>query len=178
MRALVVEDEEDLTQALARARIRLVLDVASTGGEAVELARLATYDVVALDRRLSDGDGLGVIPRLRGLRADVRVLALTALDGVEGHIEGLDAGAGDYLRVTCASLNEAAHELGAEVFVNALDADVSRLRARLREMDVNEYLDFAVPAYQGQPVTLRRLMTHTVGLAETARLLIGGDFSG
>ena len=43
------------------------------------------------------------------------------------------------------------------------------------DRDVNTYLDFAIPPYQGQPVTLRNLMTHTAGFEETTKYLIGAE---
>ena len=43
------------------------------------------------------------------------------------------------------------------------------------DRDVNTYLDFAIPPYQGQPVTMRNLMTHTAGFEETAKYLIGAE---
>ncbi len=205
MRALVVEDEDELARSIKRLLLGIGLpsDIARTCKEACELAASASYDVVVLDRRLPDGDGLRSILDLRRRGPDVPVLMLTALDDVESRIEGLDAGADDYLAkpfdsgelvarvrallrrpglepelaiavgrivlnardrtvfvggvplalaarelnilealvrranrvVTRANLNEAAYELGAEVFPNALDANVSRLRARLRELD-------------------------------------------
>ena len=204
MRALVVEDEVELAQFLERLllKIGIVSDTAMTGGEAVDLARSAAYDIVILDRRLPDGDGLGAIAQLRQQTPDLPILMLTALDDVVSRIEGLDAGADDYLTkpfdsgelvarvrallrrpglepelaisvgqivlntrdrsfqvhgeplvlaarelnllealvrranrvVTRTNLVEAVYEVGAEVFPNALDANVSRLRARLREL--------------------------------------------
>ena len=43
------------------------------------------------------------------------------------------------------------------------------------DRDVNSYLDFAIPPYQGQPVTMRNLMTHTAGFEETTKYLIGAE---
>ena len=74
-----------------------VVCVATTGGDAVDLAASAEYDVVVLDVMLPDMDGFAVCRRLRALRVWSPVLMLTARDAVRDRIEGLDAGADDYL---------------------------------------------------------------------------------
>lgn len=204
MRVLIVEDEEELAQLLARSLLAIGLpaDVAGSCLDASDLLAVAAYDLVVLDRRLPDGDGLALIPLLRGRRPDLPVLALTALDDVGSRIAGLNAGADDYLAkpfdtgellarvrallrrpglapeapiavgrllfdarsraarvgseplvlaarelnllealvqranrvVTREALVEAVYEMGADVLPNALDANVSRLRARLRDL--------------------------------------------
>jgi two-component system response regulator MprA len=98
-RILVVEDDRALRRALAFAL--------SAGGYAVELAengqhglsRLAATepDAVVLDVGLADIDGIAVCRRLRRAGHRVPVLMLSAHDGLEHRIDGLDAGADDYL---------------------------------------------------------------------------------
>ncbi len=105
MRLLVVEDEPDLANALARGLRRdgHAVDVALTSGEADIKLRTAGYDLVCLDWNLPDGSGLslcrdlvsGELPTLEGERP--RILMLTARDGVEDRVAGLDSGADDYL---------------------------------------------------------------------------------
>jgi two-component system OmpR family response regulator len=99
MRILLVEDNNELASRLAR-RIRsagFVVDHLDT----VEGAALAVagcpYAIALLDRRLPDGDGLRLIPHIREKQPGIRILMLTALDAVDDRIEGLDAGADDYL---------------------------------------------------------------------------------
>lgn len=99
MRILLVEDHAELAERIAR-RIKsagFFVDHADT----VESAALALddrpYAVTLLDRRLPDGDGLSLIPRIRNKQPGVRILMLTALDAIDDRIEGLDAGADDYL---------------------------------------------------------------------------------
>jgi two-component system, OmpR family, response regulator len=60
-------------------------------------ARQAAYDLIVLDRRLPDGDGLSIVPTLRALRPGVRILVLSALDSLDDTVSGLNAGADDYL---------------------------------------------------------------------------------
>ncbi|MBG0791998.1 response regulator transcription factor [Methylocystis sp. H62] len=99
MRILLLEDNKELAGRLAR-RIRsagFIVDHMDT----IESAALAVadcpYAVALLDRRLPDGDGLELIPRIREKQPGIRILMLTALDAVDDRIEGLDAGADDYL---------------------------------------------------------------------------------
>jgi two-component system OmpR family response regulator len=99
MRVLVVEDEAKLA-ALIRRGLReegLAADVAGTGDDAVWMARAVEYDAIVLDVMLPGVDGFGVCRRLRAAGTWTPVLMLTARDAVEDRVEGLDAGADDYL---------------------------------------------------------------------------------
>jgi two-component system, OmpR family, response regulator MprA len=100
MRVLVVEDDVKLARALAGglAQEGYTVDIAATGDEALTLARLHDYESVLLDVMLPGIDGLEVARRLRsGNGAGVPILMLTAREGLDDRIEGLDAGADDYL---------------------------------------------------------------------------------
>ncbi|HEY4607222.1 MAG TPA: response regulator transcription factor, partial [Acidimicrobiia bacterium] len=105
MRLLVVEDEPDLANAIARGLRRdgHAVDTALTVGEADIKLRTADYDLVCLDLNLPDGSGIalcrglvsGSLPTLEGDRP--RILMLTARDAVEDRVAGLDSGADDYV---------------------------------------------------------------------------------
>lgn len=99
MRILVVEDEAKMAGLLQRALTERgdVVEVAATGGDAVALASLAHFDTVLLDVMLPDMDGFEVCRRLRNQHVWVPVLMLTARTAVEDRVQGLDAGADDYL---------------------------------------------------------------------------------
>jgi two-component system, OmpR family, response regulator MprA len=97
-RVLVVEDDEDIAQALQRS-LRMEgseVRAAADGPAALEHGRSFAPDLVILDLGLPGLDGLEVA---RSLRADddVPILILTARDALESRVEGLDAGADDYL---------------------------------------------------------------------------------
>jgi two-component system copper resistance phosphate regulon response regulator CusR len=105
MRLLVIEDEPDLADALAEG-LRAegyAVDVAYDGVEALRKAEAHPYDAVTLDLGLPGIDGQEVCRRLHAPRPDApdapppRVVLLTARDGVEARVAGLDAGADDYL---------------------------------------------------------------------------------
>lgn len=99
MKVLLVEDEPELASALgdALARHGMLLDHASRLSDAESLAMASTYSAVILDRRLPDGDGLGLIPKLRAKGNAVPVLVLTARGSIADKVEGLGIGADDYL---------------------------------------------------------------------------------
>jgi len=97
-RVLVVEDDEDIADVLQRS-LRLEgyeVRTAGDGEAALEQAHAFAPDLVVLDLGLPKLDGVDVARALRG-EGDVPILMLTARDAVEARVEGLDAGADDYL---------------------------------------------------------------------------------
>ncbi|MFZ5804223.1 MAG: response regulator transcription factor [Acidobacteriota bacterium] len=99
MRVLVVEDDNRLAQLLTRqvAQLGLACDRAGSLAEADEFLFLHDYDLVILDRRLPDGDGLSLCADLRQREARTAILVLTVLDSTEDTVLGLAQGADDYL---------------------------------------------------------------------------------
>jgi two-component system OmpR family response regulator len=99
MRALVVEDEVKLARLLRRGLHEegYAVDVASTGQDGVWLGLEQDFDVILLDVMLPDLDGFEVCRRLREGERWSPILMLTARDGVQDRVAGLDAGADDYL---------------------------------------------------------------------------------
>jgi DNA-binding response OmpR family regulator len=99
MRILLVEDEPSASRFIAKGlrEARHAVDIASDGIGAAEQCQQNDYDAVILDVMLPGKDGLTVCRELRAARSDVPVLMLTARDAVEARVEGLDAGADDYL---------------------------------------------------------------------------------
>jgi two-component system response regulator TctD len=99
MRILIVEDVEDLAEAIAK-RLRKVghaVDTVGDGDEADELLRTETYHLVVLDLMLPGLDGEAVLNRLRRRRSRTPVLVLTARSDVHEKVGVLDHGADDYL---------------------------------------------------------------------------------
>jgi two-component system OmpR family response regulator len=99
VRVLIVEDEPriaaDIRQGLERAGY--VADVVADGEAAWFRAETEPYDAMVLDLGLPRLDGLGVLRRLRAAEVALPVLILTARDGWRERVEGIDAGADDYL---------------------------------------------------------------------------------
>ena len=99
MRILLVEDERKVASFVARAlrENAYAVDVAESGEKALELARDFLYDAILLDVRLPGLSGIEVCQRLRRTGVQTPILMLTARGLVEERVEGLDAGADDYL---------------------------------------------------------------------------------
>jgi DNA-binding response OmpR family regulator len=97
-RVLIVEDDDDIAQVLQRS-LRLEgyeTRIAADGEAALGAANDFVPDLVVLDLGLPKLDGMEVAKRLRSAD-DVPILMLTARDALESRVEGLDAGADDYL---------------------------------------------------------------------------------
>jgi DNA-binding response OmpR family regulator len=151
MRILLVEDELDMASALrdALSKHNIVIDHVATLADAREAADLNSYDAILLDRQLTDGEGLRLIPELRAANIGTPVIVLTAHNDHEGRIRGLDLGADDYM--------------GKPFVVEEL---IARLRAVLRRPPLSSEtisagrLSFAVshmePAIDGKPLLLPR----------------------
>ena len=99
MRLLVVEDEPVAAAVLAKGlrENAYVVDVAADGPVAIEHAAVNEYDLIVLDIMLPGIDGLEVCRRLRRRHIAAPILMLTARGDVDQRVEGLDAGADDYL---------------------------------------------------------------------------------
>jgi DNA-binding response OmpR family regulator len=99
MRVLVVEDEKK-TAAFVRKALQaegFAVDVCHNGEEAWSAARMTPFDAIVLDIMLPGRDGLSVLRQLRGRQNTTPVLLLSARGEVNERVEGLNAGADDYL---------------------------------------------------------------------------------
>lgn len=152
MKILLIEDDAQLTRSMAEriGAAGYVLDRVATGEQAEEALASIPYALTILDRRLPDGDGVQRITALRRLQPDVRIIVLTALDATLDKIDGLEAGADDYL-------------------TKPFDSDelVARIRAALRRPGAapqppitcgNLHYDPVERAFaiEGTPITLKR----------------------
>ena len=99
MRVLLVEDEAKLARLLARGLNEegYAADIAATGEDALWMARAVPYGAIVLDVMLPGLDGFAVCRQLRAGGMWAPILMLTARDDVDDRINGLDAGADDYL---------------------------------------------------------------------------------
>ena len=99
MRLLVVEDERKTASFIRKAlqAENFAVDVAGNGDDALALASGAPFDVIILDIMLPGPDGLSVLRQLRSKKITTPVILLSARGHVDERIEGLNAGADDYL---------------------------------------------------------------------------------
>lgn len=99
MRILLVEDEPKVASFVARGlkSESYTVDIASDGIEAEHLASTESYDIIILDIVLPGKDGIEVLRSLREKNLRTPVLLLSARDRVQDRVNGLDAGADDYL---------------------------------------------------------------------------------
>lgn len=99
MRLLLVEDEQKLSDALVTILEdnNYSIDTSYDGEDGLDMALSGTYDLIILDRMLPKKEGLQVLKHLRKKGIKTPVLLLTAKDSVEDKVDGLDAGADDYL---------------------------------------------------------------------------------
>ena len=99
MRILVVDDDLAVCRSIDRA-LRLEgyeVDTVATGHEALDAVTHNSPDALVLDLQLPDLDGLQVCRRIRDAGNDTPILMLTARHGIDDRVQGLDAGADDYL---------------------------------------------------------------------------------
>ena len=99
MHLLLVEDDARLADLIARllAGDRHLVERASSGSDALDLAEIGGLDAVILDIGLPDLSGLEVARRLRAAGSRIPIIMLTARDAVRDRVIGLDAGADDYV---------------------------------------------------------------------------------
>lgn len=99
LRILVIEDDRSTADFIRSALSDEghTVDIRSDGGEGLKYAVAAPYDVLIVDRMLPGLDGLSIVKAMRGAGVLAPVLFLTALGGVDDRVEGLEAGADDYV---------------------------------------------------------------------------------
>ncbi|MBP0493246.1 winged helix-turn-helix domain-containing protein [Pararoseomonas indoligenes] len=99
MRILLIEDDVAAADYVAKGLTEdgQVVDVAHNGKDGLFLALNERYDVIVTDRMLPGPDGLSILRALRASAINTPVLVLTALAEVDRRVEGLEAGADDYL---------------------------------------------------------------------------------
>ncbi|MEK7247674.1 MAG: response regulator transcription factor, partial [Chloroflexota bacterium] len=181
MYVLVVEDERRLAQLVRKVLEEEghTVDLAYDGEEGLQMALGGTHDVIALDIMLPQMDGIEVCRSLRRNRVDTPVLLLTALDGVDDRVRGLDAGADDYLakpfafqellaRIRALSRRRVQPRDPQELAVDDLTLDLRRRRAQRNgatiELSPKEFslLEFLM-RNEGRVVTRMQILDHLWG---------------
>ena len=177
MHILVVEDERTLCETIVRSLRRLAysVDFCYDGNNAIERLCVERYDLVLLDLNLPGADGMTVLRTLRRNDRDTKVLILSARSEVADKVEGLDAGANDYLakpfhldelaaRIRSLTRrqfiqNDVILSCGALSFdtrTRTAAADGQALTLTRKEVGILEYLLLN----QGRPVSQEELIDH------------------
>lgn len=99
MRLLIIEDNEQIRESLAQglSTLGFTITIAEDGQRGWDIASEAKHDLIILDRMMPGLDGIEVLRRLRRSGSRIPVLMLTAKDTVDDRVDGLEAGADDYL---------------------------------------------------------------------------------
>jgi DNA-binding response OmpR family regulator len=99
MRLLLVEDDEELCEAVALhlKKAGYELDICHNGNDANYYLTNLTYDAIILDRMLPGADGLTLLQMIRRQGNTIPIIMVTAMNGINDRIDGLDGGADDYL---------------------------------------------------------------------------------
>ena len=177
MHLLVIEDERVLCETIVRSLRRLAysVDHCYDGDKALELLGTERYDLVLLDLNLPGKDGMTVLRTFRQRDRKTPVLILSARSEVKDKVEGLDAGANDYLSKPfhLAGLEARIRSLNLRQFTQqdvlltfkALSFDTRSRTATVngqtlaltrKETGILEYL----MVHQGRPVSQEELMEH------------------
>ena len=99
MRVLLIEDDGEASQHIVRGLEAAghAVEAAMDGNVGLKIGAMQSFDVMIIDRMLPGLDGLSIVEALRNAGVKTPVLLLTALGGVEDRVDGLEAGADDYL---------------------------------------------------------------------------------
>jgi two-component system OmpR family response regulator len=137
MRILLAEDDIEMAEFVARGLDELghIVVRASNGVDALHLATTEPLDLALLDRMLPEMDGLAVLRRLRAAEIDTPVLLLTALGRIDDRVEGLEAGADDYL-VKPFAFSELAARINAIARRGPINAPATKLECGPLSMDL------------------------------------------
>lgn len=148
MRILIVEDDHKIATALKKGleQDSYAVDVAFDGSEGLDCALAAEYDLIILDRMLPKMDGTEVCKEIRRAKDSTPILMLTAKGQVHERVEGLDAGADDYLLKPFAFeellarmralVRRPKDVLGAVLVVEDLSLDTKNFSVKRGEKDV------------------------------------------
>ncbi len=161
MRILVIEDDRKTSDYITRGLNEAghVCDVIADGRDGLYQATQGNYDILVVDRMLPNLDGLSIVRAARTARVRTPVLFLTAIGGVGDRVEGLEAGADDYLVKPFAF-----SELLARINALSRRPPVQEQRTVLRVADLEMDLVKRLVTRAGQVIDLQ---PHEFTLLET-----------
>ncbi len=142
MRVLMIEDDKELCEAVAvhLKKEGYALDICHDGMEVPYYLSGFTHDVIILDRMLPGVDGLSILERIRSQGNTTPVIMVTAMNGLNDRIDGLDGGADDYLV--------------KPFMVKELQARIRALLRRPRKIEDQDVLTFGTLSFHRTTYTL------------------------
>jgi two-component system, OmpR family, manganese sensing response regulator len=152
MKILLVDDETELSDPLSRILLQegYEIDIADNGAAGMDLALKNQYDLLILDWMLPHHSGLEICREVRSRFLTTPVLFLTAKDTVDARVDGLDAGADDYL-VKPFELRELLARVRALLRRSSLDSvNSDRLKVADLELDLENQIAYR----QGKAISL------------------------
>ncbi len=166
MKILLVDDETELSAPLSRVLLRegYQVDIADDGATGMELALKNQYDLLILDWMLPHKSGLEICREVRSHFLSTPVLFLTAKDTIDDRVDGLDAGADDYL-VKPFELRELLARVRALLRRSTLESpNTDRLKVADLELDLDNQMayrqDKAIDLSEKEIKLLTYLMQH------------------
>jgi len=176
MKILVIEDDDRTAEYVASGLTEEghTVDRLGNGREGLIQATVNRYDVIIVDRMLPELDGLSLVRTLRGARIAAPIIFLTAMDGVDDRVEGLNAGADDYL-VKPFSFAELSARVAALARRPQLAAEQTILKVGDLEMDlIRRTVARAGRAIELQPREFKLLehLMRTSGRVQTRTMLL------
>lgn len=148
MKILIIEDEEDILDALARGfqKLGYAVDTENDGRLGYETAIEGEYDVIVLDLNLPSMDGIDILTALKKENISAKVIILSARTSYAQRIEGLDLGADDYLvkPFDFGELEARVRNLlrrdfsqnGAQIQIGELSIDTARMKVIYRDQEI------------------------------------------
>lgn len=176
MRVLLIEDDQKTASYVVAGLTEEghVVDHLPDGREGLIQASVGDYDILIVDRMLPSIDGLSLVKTLRGAKVKAPVLFLTAMDGVDDRVEGLNAGGDDYL-VKPFSFAELSARINALARRPQLRAEQTVLKVADLEMDlIRRTVTRAGVRIDLQPREFRLLehLMRTAGRVQTRTMLL------
>ncbi|MEJ2228062.1 MAG: response regulator transcription factor [Alphaproteobacteria bacterium] len=176
MKVLLIEDDAEMADyvAVGFRQEGHIVEIATNGQDAIILASGLTHDILIVDRRLPDMDGLNVVHTFRANGGTAPVIFLTTMSSIDDRVEGFEAGGDDYLikpfafselRARVYALGRRPPVMQTETILRVGDLEMDLLRRRVtrsgQEIDLQP-LEFRILEYlirnKGRVVTRTMLL--------------------
>ena len=158
MRLLIVEDEKQICDMVAKSLYAAgyEVDTCYDGMEALEYILAENYDLIVLDLNLPGIDGMDILRELRQSNEETKVLILSARGQIVDKVEGLDAGANDYMEKPFHLQELECGDIRFDTIKREVYAKGNKVSLTRKENGILEYMLFNI----GRPVSQEELIEH------------------